>query len=545
MENRFVKGALLFAVTLGFFSLFGWHLPRKIIPASPPASPIVATIRPESNLQTLLENLPETEASRQSLISSALPETERSVTEIPTLPAEPKQVQPIDLEAALDRHALTTFTPLGYSTRRDYGDDFPMASSLERNVEFWRNVFAGIESTRSLIHDARHLEIIFGELDFSDLYEEGLHDLGEIHRVRSAIEEKRKGEIADLLSGFHEGRLPVDDFERSLFNAYDHITERQKFKKAAERVRSQWGMKEKLRDAIIRFGRYEEEMENIFRSAGVPPALAKLTFVESMFNTQAVSKVGASGPYQFMPKTAQRFLLVDEVTDERLDPLISGWAASQLLLANYERLGSWPLAMNAYNSGPGRLEKAVRQLGTRDIARIIRDFDGEGYGFASRNFYPEFLAILDVTEDYRSHFGELLLNRPVPFDEILVSHPTSIYELAQITATGIDILRDLNPAFAPGYFEPFGVVPPGYTIRVPEKQRAIFLSAAQLIQDRQQEIHWHLVGESEDLKSVALRYQVPTETIAEANGLIGPELRKGQILKIPGHESRVVLETLP
>lgn len=533
MENRFINRLLFFCLTLGFFSLFVFHLPSKIEPFSIPNLQPIATFKPEPTLQGFLDDLPSQQTiDRENLLPPPLPEA----------PA-PIVYRSLNLDKETERHPLQTFTPVATASQKYLSPHFQITPLLETPVEFWRNVFVHLKESQSILHDPNHLEIIYGELDFTHLYEDERADRKEVIKIRLAIEEKRKKEIVDMLTRFHEGELPVSDFERSLFNAYDHVTEPEKFKVAALKVRSQWGFKEKLKEAMIRFGRYQKELEVIFQVSAVPTELSRLTFVESMFNMKATSKVGAAGPYQFMRETADRYILIDEVIDERRDPLISGWAAAQLLLSNYEHLKTWPLAMNAYNSGPERLEQAVRKIRTRDIAKIIREFDGAGYGFASRNFYPEFLAIVEVTKNYRDYFGELLFDQPVPFDELVLSFPTSLFEISAITTTDIRVLKDLNPAYDALYFEPFGIIPPGYTVRVPEKQRPVFLSAIQLYQAQQREIHWHIVGERENLEMISLRYQVPKTDIAEANGLLGQELHRGQVLKIPGHESRVVLQS--
>ncbi len=133
-----------------------------------------------------------------------------------------------------------------------------------------------------------------------------------------------------------------------------------------------------------------------------------MVFVESMFNPQAKSKVGAYGLWQIMPNTAKLYgLNVDENVDERGDTRRATHVAAQLLAENYRSLQSWPLAINAYNSGQGTLQAAIRQLGTRDIGTIIQQFRGGVYGFASRNFYPSFLAALEVYNNYPRYFGTL------------------------------------------------------------------------------------------------------------------------------------------
>ena len=165
---------------------------------------------------------------------------------------------------------------------------------------------------------------------------------------------------------------------------------------AVDRVRFQRGHAERFRDGLVRAGQWEPHIRRVFRDAGLPQELVSLPHVESSFNPAAYSKVGAAGLWQFMPGTGKRFLRIDRVVDERYDPWRSSEAAAALLRENYRITGAWPLAVTAYNHGAGGMMRAVKQLGTKDISVIIDRYQSETFGFASRNFYTEFLAAHDV-----------------------------------------------------------------------------------------------------------------------------------------------------
>jgi membrane-bound lytic murein transglycosylase D len=152
--------------------------------------------------------------------------------------------------------------------------------------------------------------------------------------------------------------------------------------------------------------------EEIFESYGVPREVSRLVFVESLFNERAFSKSGAAGLWQFMPGTARHFMTVNHQIDQRYDPILSTHGAARLLLKNYQILGSWPLAINAYNSGAANLQRAITTLGSRDISRIITNYKGGSYAFASRNFYPSFLAALEVYEKYKEELTDAV--QPLP-----------------------------------------------------------------------------------------------------------------------------------
>src|SRR5207237_2254993 len=124
--------------------------------------------------------------------------------------------------------------------------------------------------------------------------------------------------------------------------------------------------------------------------------LPRLPLSESCFNLHAYPKVGAAGIWQFMPATGRHFMRVDNLVDERRDPIASTRAAAQFLDRVHDMLGSWPLAITAYNHGPDGMARAVDEVGSSDIGRIVREYQGRAFGFASRNFYAELLDSLAV-----------------------------------------------------------------------------------------------------------------------------------------------------
>jgi membrane-bound lytic murein transglycosylase D len=157
-------------------------------------------------------------------------------------------------------------------------------------------------------------------------------------------------------------------------------------------------------------------MERIFRAEGLPLELTRLPLVESCFDVEAYSKVGAAGIWQFMPATGRLYAMdVNDSVDERRDPIASTRAAARFLRHNYEALeDSWPLAITAYNHGPAGIRRAISATGTTDIGVIVGRYDGPAFGFASRNFYAEFLAALDVDRHREAWFGKLDVHQPEP-----------------------------------------------------------------------------------------------------------------------------------
>src|SRR5690606_22709448 len=124
-----------------------------------------------------------------------------------------------------------------------------------------------------------------------------------------------------------------------------------KFLNAAhyKRLRFQLGLKDRFLDGVKLSGEYLPFMDRIFIEHGLPFELTRLPIVESRYNAKARSKVGASGIWQFMPRTGADFMMINDAVDERNDPLRATEAAAKLLSINYKTLGNWPLAVTAYN----------------------------------------------------------------------------------------------------------------------------------------------------------------------------------------------------
>jgi LysM repeat protein len=179
-----------------------------------------------------------------------------------------------------------------------------------------------------------------------------------------------------------------------------------------DNVHTQLGIKERFREGIIRSGRYVEAFRDIFTELDVPLELTLLPLVESSFENRALSSAGAAGIWQFTRGTGRLYMTVSRKVDHRLDPAKATRAAARLLRDNYKALGSWPLAITAYNHGRGGMLRAQSEIGSSDINKIIDEYRGRLFGYASMNFYAEFLAAVDVYNTYEKYFGQLVLDQP-------------------------------------------------------------------------------------------------------------------------------------
>ncbi len=347
---------------------------------------------------------------------------------------------------------------------------FDVPPRLRKRVDFWKKVYTVHPSTEAIIHDARQLDIIYGAIDLTPISPNPTQASKSQWKDLQKYLKTQKQEVERQLAFLHERQdnpvdIPLDLFK--VFKQFENIQSPQKFLRAKQNIRAQIGQRDKIVQGFLFGGRYFSQMMEIFEQKGVPKELTRITLVESAFNLSARSKVGASGVWQFMRETAKRFMRVDGGVDERNDPIAATYAAAELLRQNYEALQSWPLAITAYNHGKEGMARAVEQVQSRDLADIIERYDSPNFGFASSNFYSEFLAILEIEREYRQHFGKILVDAPLEFASLQVDKEVRFDELADACRVGAEQLAVFNLALTDAVLAGDLAVPVGYNLRVP------------------------------------------------------------------------------
>lgn len=423
MSDRTSKIAITVGfVTFSFFFIFNYYLPSKIGEASPAKGHLKAKTTVEDVAAAPVPKMPER----------------------PSIAAELGVPKPLTMTYAM-------FTPTSKKVEKQKKGTkklFEVPKGIETEVNFWRDIYTKYDKTKVVFHDKEDMGKIYSVIDISDIENNPrLADDEKIRRKRERVEA---------------------EFDRIASTLDQH---------AKDNLRSQTGIAEKFKEGVKVSGRYLGEMEKIFAQHNIPTEITRLPFVESMFNLNALSKVGASGIWQFMPGTGKLFMTINSTVDERNDPIMATHAAAKLLTKDHEALGSWPLAINAYNTGRVRIEHAVARLGTKDIARIIKEFDGSGYGFASRNFYPAFLAALDTFENREKYFGPIEMEPPLTFDVVQAPCPVIFPELAVKTDVPLEELSLLNFHLQEHVVSGALPIPRGFELRVPAGRGEDFLVA--------------------------------------------------------------------
>lgn len=410
-------------------------------------------------------------------------------------------------------------------------------AGLEPDIAFWRKIFGEVSTQEALVHDNRYLGIVYEKLDLSDLKSDGA-------RQRAMDEAKaRYSRILKRLASGDRSGLGAD--ERRVLALWAGRPGNSTLKAAAERVRVQQGLSDRFLEGYVRAGRWEDHIRASLREAGVPEMLAALPHVESSYNPEARSYVGAAGLWQFTAGTGRRFMRIDGAVDERRDPFRSSEAAARLLKANYGELNSWPLAITGYNHGTGGMRRAMRAVGTDDIETIVRNYDGPAFGFASRNFYVSFLAAEEVERNAGRYFGPVRRDPLETATTIQVPAYLSAATLEQTLGVPRETLQAYNPSLLPPIWMGKKYVPRGFTLRLPETvddphARLASLPERELrtAQASDPAPRTHRVRRGETLSGIAARYGTSPSRLASLNGLSKKNLiRIGQVLKLPGGAS--------
>jgi len=419
--------------------------------------------------------------------------------------------------------------------------DFPRPSALAADITFWERIYGEVGTDGGLIHDTRDLGLVYEVVKIPN---------GLSRRARERHTDKLKKKYKTMLLHLAKGkRSGLSRDERRVLALFDTKVSDGTLRAAARRIRFQLGQADKFRAGVIRSGAYKPHILNVLRNMGLPLEIAHLPHVESSYTPTIYSRVGAAGLWQFTRSTGRRFMRVDHVVDERLDPYRASIAAARLLEQNRRVTGTWPLAITAYNHGASGMRRASRKLGTKDIVRIVRKYQSRSFGFASRNFYVEFLAAHAVASDPEFYFGPLALDRPIAHETVEMPYYAKASQLAQAIGISIGTLKEANPALRSTVWNQSKYIPKGFEIRVPRASlpRPLSSAIAALPQARrharQTRDTTYTVRRGDTLSTIARRHRVRMSELIALNGLKSKHrIRIGQKLRLPtqGSSSRQV-----
>ena len=270
---------------------------------------------------------------------------------------------------------------------------FPLLPGLEDKVLFWRDIFSLYQSNQAVFHDSKNIRLVWKVVDVSRF-----SGNAKGRRDKKKFLDKTLVNLKKRLKRLRYDSKPRDKEDERLLSL---VRDNPEFLVDAVRhIRRQQGLADEFRRGFERRKKIRTTVRAILKSEGLPMELDALPFVESMYNPKARSHVGAAGMWQFMRSTARWMgLNVTRRNDERLNLTKATKAAAKLLKKNHRQLKEWPLAITAYNHGQNGMRRAVQKTGTTDLVKIIATYKKQTWGFASKNFYAEFLAALSVMRE--------------------------------------------------------------------------------------------------------------------------------------------------
>jgi membrane-bound lytic murein transglycosylase D len=408
---------------------------------------------------------------------------------------------------------------------------------LQPDVQFWIRVYSEISTNEGFIHDQHNLAVVYETVHFgSEL----------LPKERQARVDEVRARYQLILEHLASGAEPQDAEEQRVVQLWGTEASAARFEQARVDVRFQLGQSERFRAGLQRSGAWETKIAETLANLGLPAELAALPHVESSFDPQARSKAGAFGLWQFMTSTGRRFLRIDRVVDERLDPFRSTEAAAQLLAYNYRVLGTWPLAITAYNHGAEGMRRARDQVGSDDIVRILRTYQSPTFGFASRNYYTSFLAALAIDQNPEKYFGPIERSAEQNFQELPLTAPTLAGALGKLAHVDSDTLKALNPAIRPPVWSGQVPLPRGYRVRLPvavatpkaEQLAAVAQPSpppppAPAAASAAPEGTQYVVGRGDTLSSISTRTKLSPAQLMRFNDLHDPDhIYEGQRLQL-------------
>ncbi len=285
------------------------------------------------------------------------------------------------------------------------------------------------------------------------------------------------------------------------------------------------GEKKYLQKWIKRAGKYVPMVKKKLDEAGLPPQLVYLPMIESGYNPRAVSRAKAAGMWQFIASTARSYdLRVDYWIDERLDPEKSTDAAIKHIKHLHKMFGDWALVLAAYNSGEGRVQRAIRKQGVSDYLKLKLPRE-------TRDYVPRLLAVQLLMADPARHGLEPVKETTDPPDIVLVKQCAGLDVVAECAGISRDTVEDMNPALRRWCTHPKG----GTNLRLPAGAGEIFKKRFDAY-PKDKLVAWtrYRVRKGDTISRIAVKYGTTIPAIARVNKLKNPNnIIAGKTLVIP------------
>ena len=300
--------------------------------------------------------------------------------------------------------------------------------------------------------------------------------------------------------------------------------------------------------------------EEALAKKNIPLEIKYLAVVESALNPRAVSRVGATGLWQFMYHTAKQYNLhIDSYVDERSDPLKSSEAAASYMANMYVLFQDWDLVLASYNSGPGNVTKAIRRSGGQQNFWAIK----KHLPMETQGYVPAFLATMYLYEYHKEHGikPERAAFKHFQIDTVRVQKELSFKQIANLIDISVEELQLLNPSYKMNFVPVYDNY--AHYLRLPQHKIAVFTANEDKIYayadyekaqrnrlvepsktalaskeksndstDVATSNEWYKIKKGDNLNTVAADYKVTVADLKHWNKIKGNKIAQGKLIKI-------------
>lgn len=430
------------------------------------------------------------------------------------------------------------------------GDTFPCPAELQRRIDFWILVFSKWRTDQAILHDSKYPARVYSVSASKACSGSGSRSMkGE----RKKLQARLRGIASKLESGNTQ-------WSKTDLHILEMFAPRKPaaLRSAAKRVRCQQGNRDRFVTALQRFGAYRPMIEKSLIQAKLPADIVYLPFVESAYNPNAYSRVGAAGLWQIMPRTARNLgLQVSASLDERMDPERATLGAMRYFQRSIEKLTVAakskqsrvtaaelnPFVVTSYNYGVAGMSRALRQFGP-DYIKVLREYRSRSFRTAVRNFYASFVAARYVATHAEKYFGKIRAHAPQRYNTVVLKRGTSIKRISKVFGVSVAKLKPLNRALTKNVWRGYRLAPEGYQLKLPQRVDSWAPLLARLEQlpaeDGPTGGGNYRVRRGDTACGIASAFRVSCRELIAANDLGRRALiRVGQKLVIPGSAQTV------
>jgi len=411
-------------------------------------------------------------------------------------------------------------------------ETFSCPTSLLPRVAFWVEVFSRWDTNTAIFHDKENPQRVYSTVTRNNGCRRS--------RKGDSIDRERKRlkkSLVNLSKAIKSDRA-LSASQQKLQNLFVGESSAS-IASAANRIRCQSGNKNRMREALSQFQRYRPAILDALEAQSLTPELQYLPFVESAFNPNALSHVGAAGLWQIMPQTGRTLgLKINNAVDERYDPKRATYAAALYFRNSVDNLSETafengypvvaknlnPFVITSYNYGVRGMERAIKQVGL-DYERLLVEYKSPNFQTAVKNFYASFLAARYVAKNSQQFYGaiEPAASPTSSLNTVRLTRSTSAKRLVKSLGVSKSMLKAINPAFKKVIWNNKALVPKGVRLNLPYKENgyeAALLAMSRLPKETERPgFVWHRVKRGQTACGIAQKYGASCRALRSLNNL--------------------------